>query len=95
MVRVIFAIAMTAFLVMGVIAIRRRAFVSHGAWLTRAYAIAVSGGTQALVFALWTLAVGEVDTFGETVLVAAAFVINSVAAELIIVRRAHALRARQ
>lgn len=93
LVRATFAIAMTGSLAMGLSAIRRRDFVSHGAWLTRAYAIAVSGGTQALVFALWTIFIGEVDTFGETLLVAAAFVINSVAAELIIVRRAHAPRA--
>ena len=94
MVRLVFGAWMTGFLVMGVIAIRRRDFASHGAWLTRAYAIAVSGGTQALVFALWSIIIGEVDTLGETLLVAAAFVINSVAAELIIVRRANASRAR-
>lgn len=93
MVRLVCGAWMTGFLVMGVIAIRRRDFASHGAWLTRAYAIAVSGGTQALVFAMWSINIGEVDTFGETLLVAAAFVINSVVAELIIVRRANASRA--
>ena len=55
--------------------------------MTRAYAIAISGGTQALVFALWTLIIGEVDAFGEARLVAAGFVINSVVAELLILRR--------
>lgn len=87
MVRLVFATAMTAFLVRAVIAITRRDFAAHGAWMTRAYAIAVSGGTQALVFALWTIPLGEVDAFGEAWLVATAFVINSVVAELLIRRR--------
>ncbi|WP_311258983.1 DUF2306 domain-containing protein [Microbacterium sp. WCS2018Hpa-9] len=87
MVRLVFAVAMTLFLVRAVIAIRRRDFVAHGAWMTRAYATAVSGGTQALVFALWTIPLGEVDAFGEAWLVAVGFVINSIVAELLIRRR--------
>ncbi|WP_081743505.1 DUF2306 domain-containing protein [Arthrobacter sp. H20] len=87
MVRLVFAVPMIMFLVLAVIAITRRDFAGHGAWMTRAYAIAVSGGTQALVFALWTLIIGEVDAFGEARLVAAGFVINSVVAELLIRRR--------
>lgn len=87
MVRLVFAVAMTVFLVRAVIAITRRDFAAHGAWMTRAYAIAVSGGTQALVFALWTIIVAEVGTVGETWLVAAAFVINGVVAELLVRRR--------
>ncbi|HET6672953.1 MAG TPA: DUF2306 domain-containing protein [Agromyces sp.] len=87
MVRLVFAVPMTMFLALGVIAITRRDFAAHGAWMTRAYAIAVSGGTQALVFALWTIPLGEVDAFGETWLVAAGLVINSVVAELLIRRR--------
>ena len=65
MVRLVFAVAMTGFLVLGVIAIRRRDFAAHGAWLTRAFAIGVSGGTHALVFILWAIIVdAEVSTFG-------------------------------
>lgn len=96
MVRLVFAVAMTGLLMLGVIAIRHRNFAAHGAWLTRGYAIAVTGGTQALVFLLWSIIAGEeVDTFGEPFLVAAGFVVNSVVAEVIIVRRAHASRARE
>lgn len=87
MIRLVFALAMALFLVRSVIAIRRRDFTAHGAWMTRAYAIAVSGGTQALVFASWTIPLGEVDAFGEAWLVATAFVINSAVAELLIRRR--------
>lgn len=87
MVRLVFAVAMTVCLVRGAIAIRRRDFAAHGAWMTRAYAIAVSGGSQAFAVALWTIPFGEVDAFGETWLVAVGFVINSVVAELLIRRR--------
>lgn len=87
MVRLVFAVAMAGVLVQAVIAIKRRDFAAHAAWMTRAYAIAVSGGTQALVFTLWTLTFGEVDASGETWLVAAGFVINSFVAELLIRRR--------
>ncbi|MEO8263353.1 MAG: DUF2306 domain-containing protein [Pseudolysinimonas sp.] len=87
-VRLVFAVAMTLFLVRGAIAITRRDFAAHGAWMTRAYAIAVSGGTQALVVVLWSIIDGEVDAFCETWLVAVGFVINSVVAELLVRRRA-------
>lgn len=88
MVRLVFAVAMTVFLVRGVIAIRHRDFAAHGAWMTRAYALAVSGGTQALVFALWTIPLGDVDASGEAWLVLVGFVINSGVAEVLILRRA-------
>jgi len=87
MVRLIFAVGMTTFLVQGAIAIKRRDFTAHGAWMTRAFAIAVTGGTQALVSVLWALPFGEADVVGETWIVAAGFVINSVVAELLIRRR--------
>lgn len=87
MVRLVFAVAMTLFLVLGALAITRRDFTGHGAWMTRAFAIAVTGGTQALVVVLWALPFGEVDVVGETWLVAVGFVINSVVAELLIRRR--------
>lgn len=87
MVRLVFAVVMTVSLLLGTVAIKRRDFVAHGAWATRAYAIAVAGGTQALVVTLWTILVAEVDATGETRLVAAGFVINIVVAELLIRRR--------
>jgi len=87
MVRLVFAVSMIVFLVMAVGAVMRRDFVAHGAWMTRAYAVAASGGTQALVVALWTIPVGEVDSYGEAWLVAGGFVINSVVAELLTRRR--------
>ena len=87
MVRLVFALPMAVFLAMAVVAIMRRDFTAHGAWMTRAFAIAVTGGTQALVIIVWSIPFGDVDTLGETWLVGAGFVINSVVAEVLIMRR--------
>ena len=92
MVRLFFLVPMTLFLVLAVIAITRRDFVAHGSWMTRAYAIAVAGGTQALVLVLWTIPFGDVDGSGEAWFVAAGFVINSLAAELLIRQRSRRRR---
>ena len=54
-IRLVFGSAMVAFLVLGVVAIRRRDVVTHSAWVTRGYAIGQGAGTQALFFAPWTL----------------------------------------
>lgn len=87
MVRIVFAVPMLAFLVLAATAIIRRNFAAHGAWMTRAFAIAVTGGTQALVLIMWSILGGETDVTSETVGVAVGFVINSLVAEVIIRRR--------
>ena len=86
-VRLVFATAMAVLLVEAVIAIRRRDFTAHGAWMTRAYALAVTGGTQALLSIVWAIPFGEPDAVGETWVVAAGFLINAVVAEVLIRRR--------
>lgn len=86
-VRVVFATVMTFHLVRAAAAITRRDFARHGAWMTRAYAIAISGGTQAIVSILWAAVAGDVDVVAETWLVALGFLINSVVAEWLIRRR--------
>lgn len=88
-IRVVFAVPMAAFLVLGATAAAHRDFIAHGAWMTRAFAIAVTGGTQALVLIVWSIVDGgEPTTVSETVGVAVGFVINSLVAEVIIRRRA-------
>lgn len=87
MVRIAFAVPMLVFLVLATTAIARRRFVAHGAWMTRAYAIAVTGGTQALVLIVWSILGGETSVESETWLVGVGFVINSLIAEGIIRRR--------
>ncbi|OYX58383.1 MAG: hypothetical protein B7Y93_01795 [Micrococcales bacterium 32-70-13] len=86
-VRIVFAVPMLGFLMLATRAIARRRFDAHGAWMTRAYAIAITGGTQALVLIVWSLFGGETSIVSETWLVGVGFVINSLVAEGIIRRR--------
>ena len=46
--RLVFGSAMLASIVLALRAIRRRDFVTHGAWMTRAYAIGMGAATQVL-----------------------------------------------
>ncbi len=88
MVRLVFATAMIVFLALGTAAILRRDVTAHGDWMTRAYAIGVGNGTQSLVVILWTVPFGDVDAWGETVLVAIGTLITVMVAEILIRRRA-------
>lgn len=84
--------AMVISIVLGVRAIVRRDFASHGAWMTRAYAIGLGAGTQVLTHVPWFVFVDLKP--GETpraVMMGAGWVINVVVAELVIrTGRAHA-----
>jgi uncharacterized membrane protein YozB (DUF420 family) len=88
--RILFGSAMLVSIVMGVLAIRRRNFVRHSIWMTRAYAIAVAAGTQALVIAPWILLIGPPSELIKALLMGLAWVINLAVAELIIYRRGQA-----
>lgn len=86
--RLFFGTAMLVSLVMGLAAVRQRDFVRHGAWMTRAYAIGVGAGTQALVGIPWLLLIGPTDVPTRAVLLGAGWVINVAVAEYVIRRRA-------
>lgn len=45
-IRLVVALAMVTFIVLGVMAARRRQFEAHGAWMLRAYALFLGAGTQ-------------------------------------------------
>ncbi len=53
--RLIFASALAACLVLGVTAVRRRDIQAHRAWMIRAYAIGLAAGTQVFTTALGTI----------------------------------------
>ena len=83
-----FGTAMTASLVLGVAAIRRRDIARHRAWMTRAYALALGAATQ-----LFTLGIGPA-VFGPGVLIhdlslGAAWLINLAVGEYVIRRSPH------
>jgi uncharacterized membrane protein len=86
--RMIFGSAMLMSIVLGVLAIRQRDFVRHGAWMARGYAIGIAAGTQALVSIPWMLLVGQPDEHARAVLMGAGWVINLAAAEYFVHRRA-------
>ena len=89
-VRLIVGSLMLASIVLAVFAIRRRDYPSHGAWMTRAYAIALGAGTQVLTMLPWVVIFGPngaADELPRTVLMTAGWVINLAVAEYLIRRR--------
>ena len=91
--RLIVGILMLASIVMGIDAIRRRAFVAHGEWMIRAFAIGLGAGTQVFTHLPWFVLVDRAP--GELprgVMMGAAWLINMVVAEVVI-RRGRARQA--
>ena len=84
--RLVFGSAMTVSLVLGVLAIRRREFVAHGAWMMRGYAIGLGAGTQVLTHLPWFLLVGKPGETPRAVMMGTGWVINLAVAEWIIRR---------
>ena len=85
--RLVFGTAMLVSIVLGLDAVRRRDFKSHGAWMTRAYAIGMGAGTQVLTHLPWFILVGKPGESARTLLMGAAWVINVVVAEWTIRRQ--------
>ena len=85
--RLVFGTAMLAALVLALDAIRRRDFASHGAWMTRAYAIGLGAGTQVLTHLPWfVFAEGKPGELPRAVMMGAGWVVNVIVAEWIIRR---------
>ncbi|GIK44029.1 MAG: membrane protein [Chloroflexota bacterium] len=82
--RLLFGSAMVLSIILGVVAIRRRDFVGHGAWMMRGYAIGLGAGTQVLTHLPWFLILGTPDEFPRALLMGAGWVINLAVAEWII-----------
>lgn len=82
-------------LVLGVRAIMQRRFSAHGAWMTRAYAIGVGAGTQAILLIPVSLTLGSSHELGRAVTMAVAWIVNLAVAELVIRRRARTERERR
>ena len=86
--RLIFGSAMVAFIALGFIAVRRRNYVRHSEWMSRAYAIGIAQGTIVVVTIPWILLVGPVDELTRALLIGASWVISLAVAEYFIYRRA-------
>jgi uncharacterized membrane protein len=86
--RLIFGTAMVVSICLGLYAIRRRDFTSHGEWMTRAYAIGLGAGTQVLTHLPWfILADGKPGELPRSVMMGAGWVLNVIVAEWIIRNR--------
>src|SRR5690349_12388801 len=72
--RLIFGTGMVVSMVLGLDAVRRRDFASHGAWMTRAYAIGLGAGTQVLTHLPWFILVGKPGESARAVLMGAGWV---------------------
>ncbi|MDI6102687.1 DUF2306 domain-containing protein [Actinoplanes sp. NEAU-A12] len=86
-VRVVVVAYMVVSLILGFTAIRRRDFPAHRAWMIRGYAIGMGAGTQFFTSAVWMAAAGSFTPASRTATMAAAWLINAVAAEWIIRRK--------
>jgi len=86
-IRLVFGIAMVAAILLGIRSIRRREFLTHGAWMTRAYALGVAAGTQAIVLTAASLMVDTTHPDVKAPLMALSWIINIVVAEWVIRRR--------
>jgi uncharacterized membrane protein len=85
--RLVFGSAMTMSIVLALRAISRGDFVSHGAWMTRGYAIGLGAGTQVFTHLPWFILVGKPGEGMRAFLMGAGWVINVLVAEWIIWRR--------
>lgn len=85
--RLIFGTAMVAGIVLGIRAIMHHDFVVHSEWMTRAYAIGVGAGTQAIVLIPESIIFGSANEVPRTVFMGGAWVINLAVAEFVIHRR--------
>jgi uncharacterized membrane protein len=83
-----FGAAMIACIGIGIRSVVKRGFVAHGAWMTRAYAIGIGAGTQAIVLVPGSIVFGSTHELSRTILMGSAWVINLTVAELVIRRRA-------
>jgi uncharacterized membrane protein len=85
--RLVFGLAMAVSIMLAVDAIRRRDFVSHGAWMLRGYGIGMGAGTQVLTNLPWFILVGKPGETSRAVLMGAGWVINLIVVEWIIRRK--------
>jgi hypothetical protein len=85
--RLVFGSAMAGSILLGIDAIRRRDFTSHGEWMIRGYAIGLGAGTQVLTHLPWFLLFGTPGEASRALMMGAGWVINVAVAEWIIRRR--------
>ncbi|MEV0461012.1 DUF2306 domain-containing protein [Catellatospora methionotrophica] len=84
--RLVFGGGMAAAIVLGLLAVRRRDFTAHRAWMMRGYAIGLAAGTQAFTHLPLLLTGDEPGMLGRFTAMAAGWLINLAVAEWFIRR---------
>jgi len=82
--RLVLGVGMVLGLVLGFIAILRRDFAVHRAWMMRSYAIGIGAGTQALLLVPWWLLFGKPSGITYALVMGAGWAVNLVVAERLI-----------
>ena len=85
--RLLFGLGMVFSILYGFIAIRRGDMIRHRAWMTRAYAIGLGAGTQALTLAAGEMIGGPPNELEYALLMGAGWMINVAVAEWSIRRK--------
>ncbi len=86
--RLLFGPLWGLFIVLGLFAIRARDFRSHGAWMLRAFAVAMPAGTLIFIFLPFFLVLDEVPEVLDESLQSCAWIAHLLIAEWIIRRKA-------
>lgn len=94
-IRVVFGSYMLVCLVLAVRALGTHRYAAHGDWMTRAYAIGVAAGTQALALIPSAMLFGSTNEIARAVAMGVAWGINLAVAEFVIHRRAVRAAARR
>ncbi len=84
--RIFFGLLMVVSLVLGFVAVRRRQYLRHRAWMIRGYALGLGVGTQVLTLLVGEIVLGPPEAMARGSLMGAAWVINLVLAESVIRR---------
>lgn len=90
--RLFFGAFMIASIVLGFVAIMRRDFRAHEAWMRRGYAIGLGAGTQALTPFPLTLLFGDLSGTGLALMMGGSWLLNLAVAEWLVRRRPRAAR---
>ncbi len=79
--RIFLGTAMATSLVLAFLAVKKRDFAQHRAWVIRGYAIGMGAGTQVFTILPWSLVFGATSVFTHALLMLAGWVINLAIAE--------------
>lgn len=85
--RLVAGSAMAVFIVVAVVAVIRRDFTAHGAWITRAYALGGAAGTQVFTLMPFILFESLRSANSHAAMMGAGWVLNLLVAERVIRRR--------